>query len=206
MQNDEKQSNFLMRVYDLYNRYGIKSVTMDDVARELGISKKTVYECIKDKAHLVEDVMFMIHNHHAQKLNELVSHDINAIEELFVVNRYMVEMMKEQNPSLGYDLRKYYPEIFKRLLAVQREKMHEAIRMNLEKGLREGLFRNDLNIEIISRMHMTRLEYGQSADPNVLSDINSEEVMREIFIYHMHGIASPEGLIELEKQINKYWK
>lgn len=202
---DEKHQGFLMRVYDLYNRYGIKSVTMDDVAHELGISKKTLYECIKDKAELVEQVMFMIHRHHSDKLNSLISNVINAIEELFVVNRYMNEMMKEMNPSLGYDLRKYYPKIFQQILEKQRESMYQAIRLNLEKGVREGLYRKDMNIELISKIHLTRLEYRHSSDPNVLSDINSEEVMREIFIYHIHGIASEEGLKELYKQIKKYW-
>ena len=203
---DEKHQNYFLRIYDLYNRYGIKSVTMDDVARELAISKKTLYECVKDKAELVEQVMFMIHRHHADKLNILVSNEVNAIEELFIVNRYMNEMMKDQNPSLAYDLRKYYPGIFQRLLSKQRESMYEAIRLNLEKGVREGLYRKTMNIELISKIHLTRLEYRHSSDPYVLSDLNSEELMREIFVYHLHGIASETGLKELDKQIKKHWK
>ena len=146
---DEKHQDYLLRVYDLYNRYGIRSVTMDDVARELGISKKTLYESVKDKADLVEQVMFHNQQNNVKKVNSLTSPEINAIEELFLVNYYMNQMMKEQNPSVGYDLRKYYPAIFEQLLARQRESMHNAIRVNLEKGVREGLYRDNMNIGLI---------------------------------------------------------
>ncbi|MFA6352149.1 MAG: TetR/AcrR family transcriptional regulator [Bacteroidales bacterium] len=203
---DEKHQDYLLRVYDLYNRYGIRSVTMDDVARELGISKKTLYESVKDKADLVEQVMFHNQQNNVKKVNSLTSPEINAIEELFLVNYYMNQMMKEQNPSVGYDLRKYYSAIFEQLLARQRESMHNAIRVNLEKGVREGLYRDNMNIGLISKIHLTRLEYRHSTDPYMISDLNSEEVMREIFIYHIHGIASEKGIKELYKQIKKYWK
>ncbi len=108
---DEKLKNILLRVYKLYNRFGIKSVTMDDVARELGISKKTLYQCVKDKSELVEKVVFFNTIHHRDLIYKIVAQKHNAIEELLEVNRYMNEMLKEQNPTLDYDLRKYYPEI-----------------------------------------------------------------------------------------------
>jgi len=203
---DEKHKNFFMRVYDLYNKFGIKSVTMDDIARELGMSKKTVYECIKDKAQLVEQVLHMVYEHHAAELHAISDHSSNAIEELFRVNVYMDQLMKEQNHSLLYDLRKYYPEVFRKLLTEQRERMQEAIRTNLEKGIKQGLYRKDMNIDVISKIHMSRMEYRHSNDTFAMPDFNSQEVMREIFIYHMHGIASEAGIIELNKQIKQYWK
>ncbi|TSA31532.1 MAG: TetR/AcrR family transcriptional regulator [Porphyromonadaceae bacterium] len=206
MRMDEKHGNFLLRVYELYNRYGIKSVTMDDVARELGISKKTLYETIEDKSELVKHVMEMVYRYHGVKLNEITTRGLNAIEELFEVNRYMTQMVKEHNPTLGYDMQKYYPELHKALMQEQRQRMHDAIRLNLTKGIEEGLYRKEMNVEIISKLHMTRMEYRYRQDSFQLNDIDSQEVMREIFIYHLHGIANENGIKILNEKLNAEWK
>ena len=203
---DEKHGNFLLRVYELYNKFGIKSVTMDDVARELAISKKTLYECIQDKSDLVKLVMEMVFRYHAEKLNEITTRGLNAIEELFEANRYMGEMVKEQNPTLIYDLQKYYPELHSTLMQQQRERMFEAIRENLIKGKKEGLYREDLNIDIIASLHMTRMEYRYRSEHYQVPDIDSRAVMQEIFIYHMHGIANENGIRILNEKLKTDWK
>jgi AcrR family transcriptional regulator len=204
---DEKHGNFLLRVYELYNRFGIKSVTMDDVSRELGISKKTLYECIEDKADLVKLVMEMVFRFHGEKLNEITIQGLHAIEEIFEVNRYMTKMVKEQNPTLVYDMQKYYPELYGTLMQEQRKRMHEAIRDNLTKGIEEGLYRKEMNVDIISKLHMTRMEYSHRKDNNYqLSDIDSREVMQEIFIYHLHGIANENGIKFLNEKLKSDWK
>ncbi len=203
---DEKHGNFLLRVYELYNRYGIKSVTMDDVARELGISKKTLYECIADKSELVKHVMEMVNNYHSKNLCDITSRGLNAIEELFEVNRYMTQMIKEQNPTLGYDMQKYYPELHQSLMQEQRRRMHDAILANLVKGVEEGLYRKEMNVEIISKLHMTRMEYRYRQDSYQMNNIDSQDVMREIFIYHLHGIANAKGIKILNEKLNSDWK
>jgi AcrR family transcriptional regulator len=203
---DEKHGNFLLKVYELYNKFGIKSVTMDDVARELGISKKTLYECIEDKSDLVKHVMEMVNRFHAEKLNEITRLGLNAIEELFEVNRYMTQMVREQNPTLGYDMQKYYPELHKSLMQEQRQRMHDAIRQNLLKGIGEGLYRKEMNVEIISKLHMTRMEYRYRQDVYQLNDVDSREVMQEIFIYHLHGIANEKGIKILNEKLKSEWK
>ncbi len=203
---EDKTPNFLLRVYELYNRFGIKSVTMDDVSRELGISKKTLYECIKDKTELVRLVMEMTFKYHNNKLTEIANSGLNAIEELFVVNRYMSQMLKDQNPTLLYDMHKYYPELHRDLMHDQRERMHEAIRTNLIKGIAEGIYRKELNVDVISHLHMSRMEYRYRQDLFQVAEIDSAEVMREIFIYHMHGIANENGIKILNEKLNSEWK
>jgi AcrR family transcriptional regulator len=198
---DEKHGNFFIRVYELYNRYGIKSVTMDDVSRELGISKKTLYECIEDKTDLIRMVMRMAYTHHGEKLLEITTRGLNAIEELFEVNRYMTRMVKEQNPTLLYDLQKYYPELHQALMLEQKTRMHEAIRENLIKGIEQGLYRKDMHVEVIARLHMTRMEYKYRPDEFLPEDIDARDVMREIFIYHLHGIANENGIKFLNEQL-----
>jgi len=198
---NEKLKSLLERVYELYNRFGIKSVTMDDVARELGISKKTLYQYVNDKAELVEKVISHNTDHHRDVIYGIVKQGHNAIEELLEVNRYMNKMMKEQNPTLDYDLKKYYPEINAKLVRESRKRMYESIRRNLVKGQEEGLYRQDMDIDVISRLHMTRLEYKYSSDSFTITELNSEKMMREIFVYHMHGIASDKGRKILQEKL-----
>jgi AcrR family transcriptional regulator len=179
---------------------------MDDVARELGISKKTLYECIDDKSELVRHVMEMVNRYHAEKLMEITTKCLNAIEEIFEVNRYMTQMVKEQNPTLGYDLQKYYPELNKALMQEQRQRMHDAIHQNLVKGIAEGLYRKEMNVDIISKLHMTRMEYRYRQDQYQINDVDSREVMQEIFVYHLHGIANENGIKILNEKLKSEWK
>ncbi|OFY55426.1 MAG: hypothetical protein A2X22_11205 [Bacteroidetes bacterium GWF2_49_14] len=202
---DEKHNNFFVKVFELYNKFGIKSVTMDDVSHELGISKKTLYECIEDKSELVKHVMQMVYKFHGDKLEAIANSGLTAIEELMEVNKYMTGMVKELNPTLLYDLRKYYPSLFTELMEGQRRRMHEAIRKNLEKGQEQGLYRKEMNIDIISKLHMTRMEYRFSHDSFILNDIDSGQVMREIFIYHLHGIANEKGIKILNENLKTQW-
>jgi len=191
---DEKHKYFFDKVFELYNKFGIKSVTMDDVSRELGISKKTLYECVADKSELVKHVMQMVFRFHGEKLAEISNSGYNAIEELLKVNEYMTHMVKELNQTLLYDLRKYYPEFFNEMMEIQHLKMHEAIRLNLLKGQKEGLYRKEMNLDIISGLHMSRLEYRFAHDSSILDDFDSTVVMQEILTYHLHGIASEKGI------------
>ena len=203
---DEKHKKFLMQIYELYNRFGIKSVTMDDVAHELGISKKTLYQSVRDKANLVEQVVMLVADEHNHRLNEIVSENLSAIEELFRVNQHMNHMISNQNPAMMHDLQKYYPEIHRRLLTKQRRRMHDAILKNLRKGIRQGIYRKDMNVDIISKIYLTRMEYHFNTDPYMTSDIDPRNLIREIFIYHMHGISNEKGVQELNKQIKNYFK
>ncbi len=201
---DEKLIAILERVYELYNKFGIKSITMDDVSRELGISKKTLYQHVKDKADLVEKVMLTNTLKHRKSIYDIVDKNMNAIVELLEVNAYMNEMMKDHNPTLDYDLKKYYPDIYNRLMKETRRRMFESIKRNLEKGIKEGIYRKELDIEIITKLHMNRMEYKYSSDSFTLNELNSPSVLKEIFIYHLHGISNEEGVKVLNEKLKEY--
>ena len=191
---EEKLKKILSRVYELYNKYGIKSVTMDDIARELGISKKTIYQYVKNKSELVELVVSSNTGQHREAIYSFVKEKHNAIDELLAVNQYINGMLKARNPVLDYDLKKYYPEMYSKLKEGSRKRMHESIRLNLIKGQKEGLYRTDMDVDIISEIHLTRLEYRYSSDSLTNTERDSEKTIREIFSYHLHGIVSEEGL------------
>ena len=195
--------NILEKVSILYQKYGIKSITMDDVAREFGISKKTLYQYVTDKPDLVEKVMLLIAEKHNSFFKKLRAKKINAIEELFEVNKYFTEMLKNYNPSMEYDLRKYYPDLFKKIYEVRRKRMYESIIRNMKKGIKEGLYRRDMDIEIIAKLHVSRIENMYDNEIFTNEELTSAKVFNEIFIYHLRGISNENGIKFLEEKLNR---
>lgn len=198
--NDELKS-ILIKVKCLYSKYGIKSVTMDDVSRELGISKKTLYQYVKDKNELVELVMEVEIGRYDEIFQTLYSKNLNAIEELFEVHKLVSQMIKESNPSQEYDLRKYYPELYGKICQVRRDRMYNNTVANMRKGKAEGVYRSDFNEEILAKVQLIRLDHSMKAEIFTPEEMTSACMFHEFFVYHIRGIASEEGLKVLEKKL-----
>jgi TetR/AcrR family transcriptional regulator, cholesterol catabolism regulator len=199
MDMNEELKNILEKVKVLYFRYGIKSVTMDDVARELGISKKTLYQYVVDKNDLVAKVMDLEIDDNCGSLTHLFNDSLNAIEQLFEAHRFINKAMKEYTPVSDYDLKKYYPDIYRKLHQVRRDQMYTRILENIKKGKAEGLYRADLNEEIIAKLHVSRFENVFDTEIFSNEEKTSYRVFYEFFIYHIRGIANENGIKLLEK-------
>lgn len=198
-----ENKTIIEKAREMYYHYGIKSITMDDVARELGISKKTLYQFVKNKTDLVKKVVDFEIRKRAGEFKELDKSKLNAIEELFEVNRQINYMLEKHNPSMHYDLRKYYPDIFKRLQVSKREGMLKSMIFNLEKGKKEGLYRKEIDIEIIARMQIARAENVIENSYVSIRDYTSRKFFSELFIYHIRGIANSKGIRFLEDNIDQ---
>ncbi len=200
--NDEI-NKILDTVTQMYFKYGIKSVTMDDVSRELGISKKTLYQYFTDRNDLVSKAVDREIGKINAKYENVVERNLNAIEEILEFNRLGTEMMKNQSASAEYDLKKYYPDLLEKVKKVRREKMYIMVLDNLKKGKAQGIFRKDMNEEIIAKLHVSRI---MAMGDNICfthDELLSTEVFREIYIYHIHGIANARGLDILDKRLKK---
>lgn len=193
--------NMLARISELYLKYGIKSVSMDDVSRELGISKKTLYQHFKDKDELVKKVIRMHMEHVASEMRKIESQNVNAIEELFMVSKFITQYLKQLNPSVTYDLQKYYPDIWKSIYLNQREHVYEQVKENMVKGMKQGLYRSDLNIEVIAHFYLYRIEMANTIDLVVEHKYSYEEIFNTSFNYHVRGIANAKGIEFLEKKL-----
>ncbi len=193
----------LKQTGNLYKNYGIRSVTMDDVAHELGISKKTLYQHVGDKTELVRKVVFEIMKTEGENFKRLVHPEANAIEELFHVNKHLKKMMKNVNASFEYDLKKYYPDLFKQIRTRKIENMFNSVKKNLEKGVKEGLYRKDLNIEYITRYYVSRIESSIDIEFLKSKEIVVSDFFYEIFIYHIRGVANSNGIAFLESHIEE---
>ena len=200
---NEELKNILLKVRELYISYGIKSITMDDVAKELGISKKTLYQYVTDKDDLVGK---FIDNEIAMRQEEICNcfrHGLNAIEELFEISLYMNRLMRNQNPATEYDLKKYYPQHFQKTEKARREGMYEYILLNLKKGIKEGLYREEMNKDIIAKLYLSRAENTHLNELFNKEEFTSIKIFIEILTYHVRGIATEKGIGVLERKITE---
>ena len=187
-------NNILERVLALFKRYGIRSVTMDDISSELGMSKKTLYQEFKDKDDLMNQVIVFDMAQSRRLLEEVNQSYTDAIHELFMLNRGMHSARTLYSPTFYFDLRRYYPQIYARWMEDKRSNMYRVITDNLKKGKREGLYRAEIDEHIIGRLHIARVEMLEANDLIEDHELMSKEFIQEVFSYHLHGICNERGL------------
>ena len=195
--------NILHKVGELYQKYGIKSVTMDDVAREIGISKKTLYKHVENKNDLVSKVVDHILIEKNCLIETIINKNLNAIEELLEVGIHIIKTIQEYKLSFEYDLKKYYPLIHNRLHDVRKEKMYNSIINNIKNGIGEGLFRLDMDDEIIAKMQTSRFISMHNDEFFDSKEMINPKFILELFIYHIRGIANKKGIEVLEKTLQQ---
>jgi AcrR family transcriptional regulator len=193
----------LFRVRELYMKYGIKSITMDDVATELGISKKTLYQFVADKDDLVGKYIDFEIELRQEEICKCFKIGFNAIEELFEISGFMNKMMRDQNPATEHDLRKYYPHHYQKTIKTRRERMYSYVLMNLKKGKEEGLYRIEMDEEIIAKLYLSRSENIHFNELFTIEEFTSSKLFTELLTYHVRGIATEKGITVLEKKIKE---
>jgi DNA-binding XRE family transcriptional regulator len=200
---NEELKNILLKVRELYMKYGIKSITMDDVARELGISKKTLYQFVTDKDDLVGK---FIDNEMALRQEEICKcfgKGFNSIEELFEISIFMNKLIRDQNPTTEYDLKKYYPQHYQKTVKARREGIYSYILLNLKKGIKEGLYRKEMNKDVIAKLYLWRSDNTNLNDLFTVQEFGSIKLFVELLSYHIRGIATEKGILVLEKKVNE---
>lgn len=194
----------LKKIGCLFFRYGIKSVSMDDIAKELAISKKTLYVHFKDKRDVVEKVMEQHNDFFMDELKLRLSNGENAIEEYLELILMVKRLIEEVNPSFDYDLKKYYPDLYKSHDKNKHGRMISFFMENLEKGKSEGLYRKDFSFEIITKFHVSTLINIHEAGVFSMAELVSYEIYQEYFIFFIRGAASSKGVKLLEEKIEEY--
>lgn len=200
---NEELKNILVRVRELYNRYGIKSITMDDVARELGISKKTLYQFVSDKDDLVGKFIDYEIDIRQEEICRCFKIGLNAIEELFEISLFMNKLIREQNPATEYDLKKYHPIHYQKVVKIRRERMYNYIILNLKKGKEEGLYREEMNEDVIAKLHLSRSESIHFDELFTIEEFTSIKLFVELLSYHVRGIATQKGIEVLENKLKQ---
>ena len=196
------KEKIIHKAADMFITLGFKSVTMDDIAASMGISKKTIYAHFKNKTDLVKEstlAMFHVISHGIDCISDL---DKNPIEELYDIKKFVMMHLKDEKSSPQYQLQKYYPEISNTLRNLHFERMQECTLKNLRRGVEQGLYRNNLDIEFISRIYFIGVN-GIKDDSMFPNQIFAKAALMEDFLeYHLRGIVTKKGQITLNKFIN----
>lgn len=197
------KNKILKKAIDLFLNFGFKSVTMDDIANELAISKKTIYSHFSTKLKLVEATTFYVFEQINSGICSICSSNINPIEEIFLIKTLIMQQLKGEKTSPQYQLQKYYPKIFETLKQKQFESVNTCISGNLTRGIEQGFYRNNLDINLITRLYFNGIMGIKNVDLFPTNDFTSSYLMHSYLEYHIRAIATEKGIQKLEKIIKK---
>lgn len=195
------KEEILLRATDMFLNYGFKSVTMDDLARNLGISKKTIYQHFDNKTKLVESSTLNLFNVIANGIDRICALEKNPIEEIFSIKQFVMAHLKDEKSSPQYQLQKYYPSIFDSLKKKQFGVMEVCVTNNLKKGVRNELYRDNINIDFISRLYFNGMLALKDKDLFPVKKFSANEIMNNYLEYHLRGICTPKGLAILNRHL-----
>jgi len=195
---DERLDLMLEQIKALFFEFGIKNLNMDDISHKLGISKKTLYRFVKSKEDLITRLFEYEEKKWAGTMNMIGSLEVNAIEKLFKVSLLVYEEMKRFNPMLVFELKKYYEPLFNIYQAKRVSHISTSMKINLEKGIREGLYRKEVNSEVVIAIYMNYLIEIHDSDLCKAIDLTFDELFSVMFENHIRAISTPEGVAYFE--------
>lgn len=196
----EIQERIARKAHDLFLRYGIRSISMDEIASQLGISKKTIYQFYADKDALVDSAIDIVVSTNTSECSIHREESENPVHEILVATDMVQEMLKTMNPTIMYDLQKYHPAAYKKIADHKNEFLYKLIKENLEQGVAQQLYRPELNIEIMSRFRLASVFMMFSPDLYPLGKYNLGAVIEEVTIHFLYGITTAKG----QKLVQKY--
>jgi len=193
----------IFKISNLFKKFGIKSTTMDDISKELGISKKTLYQHFENKKDVILKVTQFEIKIECNELNKLISTCSNAIDQLLIISEYLVSKLRNLNPSVTYDMNRYYPQILEKLISQRKEYISRLIKRNFQTGIKQDIYRENLNINVIADFYT--FQFDIKVFEMFSNGLNNdfEKIFNTIFMYHIHRIANNKGIEYIEKQFNK---
>lgn len=202
----EMKERIQLKAEELFKKFGIRSVTMDEISNQLGISKKTLYQSYTDKEEIVQAVFSRIMDENKQSCLRDREKSENAIHEVFLAFDSVLEMFSELNPAILFDLQKYHPNVYVGFNAYKYEFLYNVIKENLQRGIREEIYRPELNIEIMTRYRIesSMLAFNTEVFPQSKKDLAGVE--KEILEHFLYGIATAKGVKLVQKYIQQRLK
>jgi len=196
------REKIIYRATELFLTLGFKSVTMDDIANELGISKKTIYVHFENKTRLIEAATFSVLDNVCSGIDNISESAVNSIEELYEIKMYVMTYLRNEKTSPQHQLKKYYPHIYQRLQVKQFEKMQASVQDSIQRGVNEGLFRSTIDVDFISRMYFNGMSGIRDEHIFPQDQFTIEYLMESYLEYHLRAITTESGLSVLKQFIN----
>lgn len=189
----------------LFMKNGIKSVTMDEISTEIGISKKTLYEVFTSKKHLVEATVCRNADMIDEALNQVVAESEDALESMILLASALFKIISKFQSGTLYDLKKYYRDTYTRMVDTNQQRIYRLFKQNMELGIAQGWYREDIQPDVIARFYLAKVE-SIHADRFDSDKYTFQELIRYNILYHLYGILSDKGRKRLkeEKLVEKY--
>ena len=201
MKSIDLEKSIVVTSTELFLTLGFKSVTMDDIAEEMKISKKTIYTFFANKEALVQSVVFSMYSYITTNLTQIREKASNPISELYEVKMFIMHQLKGEKTSPQHQLRKYYPNIHKELQKKQFDFMTKSVKKSLTKGVEMKLFRPSIDIDFISRMYFNGMVGIKNGDMFPIEKYSPEQLMETYLDYHLRAIVTDNGMNLLSSYI-----
>lgn len=179
---------------EMFLTLGFKSVTMDDIAQKLAISKKTLYAHFPNKETLVRECVFHFFDHVTTEISRISKDASNLIAELYDIKLFMMQKIKNEKISPQFQLKKFYPEIFSELQKKQMSFMVQRMSNSLEKGVSMGLFRSNLNIPFTARLYFNGMMGIKNQHLFPAEMFQHSQLMTDYLEYHVRAICTEAGI------------
>ncbi len=197
------KETILNKAGEVFLKFGFKSVTMDDIANELGISKKTIYKYFKNKVELVDEVTEYQHKRMHTEALKIYEMGFNAIKENFEVNKIFQGFLQNSDDSPIYQLQKYYPKTYDKMMSQEFCMFKDCLMSNLEKGISEGLFRHDIIKDQVTKFYFSLIMSVHDSNLYTYSKNTISKLELNVLEYHTRAIATEKGLKILEQQLKE---
>ncbi len=193
------KDKIIEKATDLFLRLGFKSITMDDIANEMCISKKTIYKFFINKEVLIAESTAIMHENVHQTMEAIIAQNFNPIQENFEIRKMFKGIFQSAETSPLYQLKKHYPEIYDTVLCKEKDECYRFVKQNMERGMEMGLYRKEIDIDIMTQFYYD-LVFGINA--NTVLEKDAQRLELAALEYHTRAIATPKGVIELERNLS----
>lgn len=194
MTETDPKERIKQAAHDLVMKYSLRSVSMDDIAASVGMSKKTLYQYYQDKDELVTAVVDGVVNENQCLCNQNMKAADNAVHEIFLTMEMMVEMFQTMNPAIIFEMQKYHPAAYQHFLRHKTQYLHNNIVINLRRGVREELYRPEINIPVLAQFRIESMFIPFNPDfQRMLNNATLLELEEQIITNFLFGVVSLKG-------------
>lgn len=185
---------------ELFLQKGCKAVTMDDIARENGISKRTLYEIFTDKSQLLEECIELLYLQMSDYSKTFMNNSSNVIDVLFILHNSQSDVLLDLKKNFFSELKRYYYVIYKKSIEYFID-FHKKMTLDyIIRGQKEGLIREDINTELVSKIIIEISTILENSEVFTLKNYSRKELFREVIIFYIRGICTPQGIELIDKK------
>ena len=194
----EQETQILNKAKELFFKLGVRSITMDDLSRELGISKKTLYQYVENKSDLVNKTLRLHFTEEQQVIANCIAEAENANDQMRRIASERVKNCRSMHPSSIYDIQKYHPGGWKIISEFKSEFIYQCILENIAKGKKEGMYRPTVDEDVVAKLYINAIDYLVSPQYFPSVNYNFSNLYKEFITYHLYGIATDKGFKYLQ--------